>query len=111
MTDDQSREILLRHYRTLWYGLEWAAIAAPWQTEYVAVSAGAFSPLLVTQTGFEGGTVTGQKQLEQMLRVEVLQTFRASRDADYSAAIFIAVTLESARPTIMYPIFSGCYAH
>lgn len=112
MTDDAAKLIALRHYRTLWYGQTWAAIAEAWQTEYDSVSAGTFKSIEMISSSFESTSHSARKNFEQAVRTAALQDFRCEQDADYAAAIEAPPRDVAAGPTVTYPIFGpGAFHH
>lgn len=106
MQDAAAQLIALRHYRTLWFGQEWDAVAAAWQTEYDAVSSGAFKPLQILSRAFDGESSSARENFEQPIRLAALMAYRAERDDDYAAEIYAALPAAAEGPTVTYPVFS-----
>jgi hypothetical protein len=112
MTDDQAQLIALRHYRSLWYGKDWDTVLPLWQTEYNAVTTGAFQQIIMVGGSFEGASHTSQKNFEQINRLAALQKYRAAKDYCYAQEVFAAESTETTGPTVTMPLFSnGAFFH
>lgn len=106
MNEADAKLTALRHYRTIWFGKTWEETLPLWETEYAAVSTGAFKPLQILSSNMDGVSHSGAANFEQSIRVAALQEYRASKDADYAAEIFAPGATDSTTPSVMYPLFS-----
>ena len=113
MKDAAAQLIALRHYKTLWFGQTWGtALAALWQAEYDAVSAGTFKSLQIIARSFDGESSTSRENFEQAIRLGALMAYRAEKDAAYAAEVFGEPTGTASGPTVTYPVFApGAFAH